>query len=88
MSSTMDYMLTTYDNKIDPFSNFEAWLKEDIRLGHDCCGLLARESATSQVLGDDINDGKIDEAMDRIIEREPTIYRKVLASDYSDEISV
>ena len=88
MSSTMDYMLTTYDNKIDPFSNFEAWLKEDIRLGHDCCGLLARESATSQVRGDDVNDGKIDEAMDRIIEREPTIYRKVLASDYSDEISV
>ena len=82
MSSTMDYMLTTYDNKIDPFSNFEAWLKEDIRLGHDCCGLLAKESATSQVLGDDVNDSKIDDAMDRIIEREPTIYRKVLATDY------
>lgn len=82
MSSTVDYMLTTYDNKIDPFSNFEAWLKEDIRLGHDCCGLLARESATSQVLGDDVNDSKIDDAMDRIIEREPMIYRKVLATDY------
>lgn len=84
MSSTMDYMLTTYDNKIDPFSNFEAWLKEDIRLGHDCCGLLARESATSQVLGDDVNDSKIDDAMDRIIEREPTIYRKVLVTDYTN----
>lgn len=84
MSSTMDYMLTTYDNKIDPFSNFEAWLKEDIRLGHDCCGLLARESATSQVLGDDVNDSKIDDAMDRIIERDPTTYRKVLPTDYTD----
>lgn len=81
-------MLTTYDNPYNPFLNFEAWLKEDLRLGHDCCGVLARESATSNILGDDVNDRDIEEAMDRIVEREPIIYRKVLASDYSDEMSV
>jgi hypothetical protein len=82
MSSTVDYMLTTYDNPIDPFTHFEAWLKEDIRLGHDCCGRLARESATSNILSNDVNEQKIDEAMDRIIEMEPIIYRKVLPSDF------
>lgn len=84
MSNTSDYMLTTYDNPINPFTHFEAWMKEDLRLGHDCCGELARESATSTILGDDVNDRDIEEAMDRIVEREPIIYRKVLASDYTD----
>lgn len=83
MSDTNDYMLTTYDNPVNPFTNFEAWLKEDILLGHDCMGMLARESATSPILSDEINEQDIDEAMDRIIQREPIIYRKVLVTDYS-----
>lgn len=87
MSDTSDYMLTTYDNPIDPFTHFEAWLKEDLRLGHDCCGMLAMEAATSTIFGDDINDQLIEEAMDRIIEREPIIYKKVLASDYAEELT-
>lgn len=72
-----DCMLTTYDNPIDPFENFDAWYKEDLRLGHDCCGLLARESAISEIFGEEINNQYIDDAIDRIIKREPMIYKKV-----------
>ena len=37
-----EIMLTTTDNPINPFVNFDAWYAEDMRLGHDTCGLIAR----------------------------------------------
>ena len=77
-----DYMLTTYDNPYNPFEDFLLWWKEDLRLGHDCCGLLARTANTSDIASDAVNEEDIDRAMDYIIEREPMIYKKVLASDY------
>jgi len=82
MNKTDDYMLTTYDNPYNPFTNFERWFKEDLFLGHDTCGWLAREANTSSILGDEVNEEEINDAMDRIVEMEPTIYKKVLASDY------
>jgi hypothetical protein len=78
-----DYMLTTFDNKFNPFTNFVAWWKEDLRLGHDCCGLLARTANTSDIASDEVNEKYIDEAADYIIAMEPTIYKKVYASDYT-----
>lgn len=80
-----DYMLTTYDNPFNPFTNFISWFKEDLRLGHDCCGLLDRYASTSSMVSDSINDQNTLDAMDKIVEMDPTIYRKVLPSDY-DEI--
>lgn len=77
-------MLTTYDNPINPFTNFEAWFKEDMRLGHNTCAVLANEASTSTILSDEINENDIELAIDELIKREPTIYRKVLASDYTN----
>lgn len=37
-----EVLLTTVDNPINPFVDFDAWLSEDLRLGHDTCGLIAR----------------------------------------------
>ena len=39
-----DSMLTTFDNPFNPFTEFDRWWKEDLLLGHNCCGLLANES--------------------------------------------
>lgn len=77
-----DHMLTTFDNPFNPFKDFEAWWKYDLILGHDCCGLLARVSRTSDLFSDEINDKLIEDAMDQICSEEPMIYRKVSIDDY------
>lgn len=78
-----DYMLTTYDNPYNPFTEFVQWFKEDMRLGHDCCGMLDRFAFTSNIVSDELNDINIGIAMDKIVALDPTLYRKVLPSDYS-----
>ena len=83
-----DIMLTTYDNPFNPFTDFIRWWKEDLLLGHDCCGTLARESNVSDVASDEINEIEITEAMRRIVEREPMIYKIAYQSDYKKVINV
>lgn len=77
-----DFMLTTYDNKINPFTDFIAWFKEDLRLGHNCCQFLANEAETSILFSEKKNEEETINAMNRIVERFPFIYRKVRREDY------
>ncbi len=76
-----DSMLTTFDNPFDPFSDFIRWWKEDLLLGHDTCGTLARESNISDVASDEVNDKDVVDAMNRIVKREPMIYKIVYKSE-------
>lgn len=78
-----DSMLTTFDNPFNPFDDFSRWWKEDLLLRHDCCGVLAREANTNDIASDEVNDKAIIEAMNRIVEREPLIYKIVVRSDFS-----
>lgn len=82
MSEIKDFMLTTFDNPINPFENFDVWWKHDLLLGHDTCGLLARTASTSDVFSEKINRMEIQRAMDEICENEPTLYKKVQKKDY------
>lgn len=77
-----DRMLTTVDNQFNPFTEFERWHKEDLRLGHDCCGTLARNSLCSDVFSDEINEELEDEAIDYVISLDPTLYKAVCEEDY------
>ena len=77
-----DFMLSTYDNPFNPFDDFVRWMKEDLRLRHDCCGYLAREAMTSDVADEEANDSAIIDAAKRIVSREPTIYRIVYQEDF------
>lgn len=70
-------MLTTYDNPFDPFENFEIWWKEDLRLGHNCCGILAKVATLNDVASDAVNDAEVSRAIDEIVAAEPLIYKKV-----------
>lgn len=81
-----DSMLTTFDNPFNPFTEFDRWWKEDLLLGHDCCGLLANESNVSDVASDEVNDKAIIEAMERIVKREPMIYKIVYQSDFKKAV--
>lgn len=47
------WLLTTEDNPFNPFTQWIEWYSEDIRLGYDTCGLVARLSSTSDSFDDD-----------------------------------
>lgn len=70
--------LTTFDNPYDPFSQFTEWFAEDIRLGYDTTGYLARIVRNSEELSDADNDEAIEVAIDEIIkEHNGGIYKKI-----------
>lgn len=77
-----DCMLTTFDNHFNPFTEFNAWFKEDLRLGHDTCGLLARRADTTYSYSDEANEVYIDEAMKSIVEDFPMIYKIVTKDSF------
>lgn len=77
-----DAMLTTFDNTFNPFTEFERWWKEDLRLGHDCCGSLARNALTSEIFSDEVNEKIVIDAMNDIVANEPTIYKIVTKNDF------
>ena len=82
-----DSMLTTFDNPFNPFTEFDRWWKEDLLLGHNCCGLLANESNVSDVASDEVNDKAIIEAMERIVKSEPMVYKIVYQSDFKKTVN-
>ncbi len=57
------FLLTTTDNPLNPFNNWVAWYLEDLRLGHDTCGLLARLVSGS----DSIDDNAAKPAMREVV---------------------
>ena len=77
-----DYMLTTHDNPFNPFDDFDAWFKYDMRMGYNTCGVLAKEAATSPIFSDEVNNQITVEAMDYLCSMQPMVYRKVVKSDY------
>lgn len=78
-----DYMLSTYDNPVNPFTDFIEWWKTDMALGHNVCGLLDRLANTSPVFSDEVNEAEIDRVVEDLCRREPTLYRKVYPSTFS-----
>ena len=62
-----EFMLTTRDNDCDPFENFDEWLKEDRRLGHNCCGVQAMIANTSYDLSDEDNIEITNKAIDEFV---------------------
>ena len=47
MAKESVFLLTTVDNPYNPFTDFIPWYMEDLRLGYDTCGLLARMTLSS-----------------------------------------
>lgn len=37
-----DVLVTTVDNPINPFVDFEGWMNLDIAMGYDTCGLVSQ----------------------------------------------
>lgn len=49
---TNEYMLTTFDNPYDPFTQWDEWLAYDMRCGYNTPGLLARVARSSNELSE------------------------------------
>lgn len=81
-----DFMLTTFDNPFNPFNEFEAWLKFDMILGYNTCGLLAKTANTNSIQSDELNVKREIQAMKDICEREPLIYRMINIKDYNNSV--
>jgi hypothetical protein len=47
------WLLTTIDNPFNPHTEWLQWYAEDIRLGHDTCGLVGRLSGSSNHIDDE-----------------------------------
>lgn len=76
-------MITTHDNPFNPFDNFVAWYKEDMRLGHDTCGLLATKAQINAFSSDYLKEQAEEEAIDELVSTYPEIFKKVYRSDYT-----
>jgi len=78
-----EYMLTTVDNPIDPFTSFSEWYHRDLALGHNTLSLLARVAAVPSDLSEMDRDNAIAQAIDEIAHENVTgVHRKVRAEDF------
>lgn len=83
MANEHEYMLTTTDNPINPFEDFDAWLLLDKEKGYDTCEYLARTAKLAQDFSSKEEDDEIDRAMNEIVTMNPLgIYKKVTRKDY------
>lgn len=78
-----EYMLTTYDNPYDPFTQFDEWYAYDVRLGYHTPGLLARVSHSSADLSPADEFLAVQDAIDEIVrENVSGVHRKVKRGDH------
>ena len=74
--------LTTFDNKYDPFDDYEHWSIFDSDMGYNTAGMLAREVNDSDALSDAEKEIELERAIDKIIKFDfLNIYRKVRRED-------
>ena len=64
-------MLTTIDNKIDPFTDFALWLLRDKELGYNTVEYLARIAKISDDMTQKEEDAEIERAIDEIVAINP-----------------
>lgn len=72
-----EVMITTYDNPFDPFDEEDSWFQFDSFHGYHTCEKLGMLAATSIYLSDEENEREISSAIDKMIEEEPLLYKKV-----------
>lgn len=67
MAEPIEYMLTTKDNPYNPFTEYEAWLMFDSRMGYNTPGFLARLTFLPDDFPESYDDEIIDDIMDEIV---------------------
>ena len=71
--------LTTSDNPFDPFDDFDRWFRFDESKGYMSSGLVARVADVSDELSEGDRNRAIEEAINFIVEVNPTSnYKKLV----------
>jgi hypothetical protein len=77
-----EYMLTTFDNPFDPFTQYDEWYAWDMNAGYHTPGLLARIAKTSDELSEADQHLAIQQAIDEIVrENVLGVHKKVLRNE-------
>lgn len=78
-----EFMLTTFDNPYNPFTNFNEWFMFDVEKGYYTCSYLARIVNLTDDMTQKEEDEEIERAIDEIIMYNPlNIYKKVSKNSY------
>jgi hypothetical protein len=81
-SEIPEYMLTTYDNPFDPFTQWDQWYAFDMQMGYHTPGLLARISKSSIDLSPIDEYLAVQDAVEEIVrENVSGMHRKVKRGD-------
>ena len=75
-----EVFITTTDNPFDYFKQFDDWLAYDRNMGHYTLEYLARLVHSSSELSDEDQQMEIEDAIDRIIEWNGDMYKKIYAN--------
>jgi hypothetical protein len=68
-------MLTTKDNKWNPFKNFDEWYNDDV---YGCCAYLDRVADTSSDFSEEMNRTIIRNSIQEILDLDPfDVYRAI-----------
>lgn len=78
MDDPTEYMLTTVDNPYNPFTDFNAWMAFDIRMGYNTAAFLGRIAMVPEDLPEAYQSLAIQSAIDEIVrENVSGMWRKV-----------
>ena len=78
MDEPIEYMLTTVDNPYNPFTDFDAWLAFDIRMGYNSSAFLARIAMLPEDLPEPYQSLAIQNAIDEIVKENVSgMWRKI-----------
>ena len=78
MVKPTEYMLTTVDNPYNPFTDFNAWLAFDLRMGYNTAGFLARIAMIPDGMPESYQEEAVQLAIDEIVtENVSGMWRKV-----------
>jgi hypothetical protein len=78
------FMLTTFDNPYDPFTQWDEWFVWDMRAGYNTPGLLDRWAHHSSELSDVDEHLAIQQAIDEIItENVSGMHRKLKRGEFA-----
>lgn len=83
-----EYMLTTFDNPFDPFTQWDEWYAWDLNAGYHTPGLLARISKSSDELAEADQHLAVQQAIDEIVrENVSGMHRKVLRGQIANRVT-
>jgi hypothetical protein len=84
MNAQTEYMLTTVDNPYNPFTDFDAWLAFDTRMGYGTPSFLARIAMIPDDLPETYQSLAIQNAIDEIVQENVSgMWRKVSRESFT-----